>query len=115
MEDNIQYYGSRISGPQNFGMIIPKGPYKPPPETFFKLYKECGYYHFCIRWRYPEWLDKLLKLLCRFGRHRWVATFGFRQYSISDFGTSEAKSSGFKREDNYQCPRCKKTKAVNRT
>ena len=108
--ENIEYLGNRSNLPEGFGMIIPQGPYRPPKEPFFKLWREFGYWHFKIRIpRYPKWLDRLLKPLCKHGLHRWIGTFGFKQYS---YKWGDATSWEIKNEHNFQCARCKKTKSV---
>ena len=94
-------------------MLIPKEAVKFKKPPFFKAWNQFGYWHFKIRKpRYPKLLDKILRPLCRVGLHRWKATYGHISYSIWQYNTPDAKVSDEKREQNYQCARCKKTKVI---
>jgi hypothetical protein len=114
--DEIQYVGNRKDLPEGFAMIIPKGPYVPPKEPWFKAYREYGYWH--MRFKippYPKWLDRALKPLCKYGWHRWIGTFGFMQYSYPawpPYPDKKTTSREVKQEHHFRCARCGKNKSV---
>jgi len=93
---------------KNFAIMIPQGPYVPPKEPFFKIWKEYSYWHLKIKMpRYPKCLDRAFKPLCKYGWHRWVGTYGFAQYWYGDIdGIGERMI----KEHNFRCARCKQNK-----
>lgn len=97
----------------NFGMMLPMIPFTEPPEPFFKMWKEYGYWHLKIRIpKYPRLLDRLLRPLCKHGWHRWVGTYGFAQYQYAEYPSTEKGTTRVKQQ-NFKCARCKKTKTVD--
>lgn len=111
--DDVKYVGSRKNLPEGFAMIIPQGPFRPPKKPWFKVWKEYDYWHMKVRMPgYPKWLDKMLRPLCRYGLHRWVGTFSIIQYS---YGPPKTTNWEVKREQNFSCSRCKKTKTKPQT
>lgn len=89
----------------NFGMVTPTGKIPIGNRTVKKK--------FWIRVRvlYPNWMNWLLRPLCRIGWHRWKPTHKFLAYEPVD--TFDADFTGkFKAtiQQWYKCTRCKEKK-----
>lgn len=89
----------------NFGMVIPTGKIPIGNRTVKKK--------FWIRVRvlYPNWLDWLLKPICRIGGHRWVGTYRFLSYEPFEHWKEDPSTPvKIRTEQHYQCARCKEKK-----
>lgn len=110
-EENIEYIDYR----KNFAMMIPKEALKFKRPPLIKITSEWGYWKISIKKpSYPELLDRLLRPLCKLGGHRWKATYGYTGFKIWQYDSPDSNISDVKKEENYQCARCKKTKTVER-
>jgi len=93
---------------KNFAIMIPQQAFKPVKPRKFKPHDPDGIG--LPRYRFPKWLDKLLKPFCQIGLHRWVGTYAFTSFTIADYGKPGSKSTNPVTEQHYACARCKKHK-----